>query len=302
MLLTICHRTVYRYGRPVTLLPHRMMLCPRGQHDLRLLTTLLSCTPPAHIEWTQDVFGNLIATASFSEAVETLTIDSRMVVDQSATAWPVFSIAPSAHDFPFAYSTEEVADLGAMREPQYPDAADSVRDWVESFRGPEPIDTLTLLKAINAGILAEFAYVARDEEGTQSPDQTIHSASGSCRDFATLFLEAVRHLGFGARAVSGYLQEAKPGDGAAAQHGATHAWAEVYLPCAGWIAFDPTHARMGGGALIPVAVARSIEQIHPVQGRYTGTPEDFLEMRVDVSVTTGTVLASAFDQPQAPPS
>ena len=95
MLLTICHRTVYRYARPVVLLPHRMMLCPRGQHDLRLLTTLLSCTPTAHVEWTLDVFGNLIATARFSEAVEMLTIDSRMVVDQSATAWPVFNIAPN---------------------------------------------------------------------------------------------------------------------------------------------------------------------------------------------------------------
>jgi len=302
MLLTICHRTVYRYARPVALLPHRMMLCPRGQHDLRLLTTLLSCTPPAHIEWTQDVFGNLIATATFSGAVETLTIDSRMVVDQSATAWPVFSIAPSAHDFPFAYSAEEVADLGALREPQYPDAAHSVRDWVESFRGSEPTDTLTLLKQINAGILAEFAYRARDAEGTQSPDETIHMGSGSCRDFATLFLEAVRHLGFGARAVSGYLQVAEPEDGTAGQHCATHAWAEVYLPCAGWIAFDPTHARMGGAGLIPVAVARSIEQIHPVQGLYTGAPEDFIEMRVEVSVTTGTVLASAFDQPQPLPS
>jgi transglutaminase-like putative cysteine protease len=299
MLLTICHRTVYRYVRPVTLLPHRMMLCPRGQHDLRLLTTLLSCTPPAHIEWTQDVFGNLIATATFSDEVETLTIDSRMVVDQSATAWPVFSIAPSAHHFPFAYSAEEVADLGALREPQYPDAADSVRDWVESFRGSEPIDTLTLLKGINAGILAEFAYCAREAEGTQSPAETIHTASGSCRDFATLFLEAVRHLGFGARAVSGYLQ-ADEFEGVAPQHGTTHAWAEVYLPCAGWIPFDPTHARMGGAGLIPVAVARSIEQIHPVQGLYTGASADFIEMRVEVSVATGTVLASAFDQPLQP--
>src|SRR5688500_7387085 len=108
MLLTICHRTTYRYARPVALLPHRMMLRPRGQHDLRLLTTLLSCTPPAHIEWTQDVFGNFIAIASFEGQADTLTIDSRMVVDQSATAWPVFKIAPSAHQFPFAYSSEEV--------------------------------------------------------------------------------------------------------------------------------------------------------------------------------------------------
>lgn len=303
MLLTICHRTIYRYARPVALLPHRMMLCPRGQHDLRLLTTLLSCTPPAHIEWTQDVFGNLIATATFSDAVETLTIDSRMVVDQSATAWPVFSIAPSAHNFPFAYSADEVADLGSMRDSQYPEAADSVRDWVGTFRVVEPADTLTLLRNINAGILAEFAYCARDAEGTQSPEETIHSRSGSCRDFATLFIEAVRHLGFGARAVSGYIQPYEADrQGGDTQHGATHAWAEVYLPSAGWIAFDPTHARMGGAGLIPVAVARNIGQILPVDGRYTGAPEDFVEMQVEVNVAAGAALVSAFDQPQRSPS
>ena len=115
--------------------------------------------------------------------------------------------------------------------------------------GAEPTDTLTLLKDINAGILAEFAYRAREEEGTQSPDETIHGGGGSCRDFATLFIEAVRILGFGARAVSGYLHMPGSAIDTAGQHGATHAWAEVYLPCAGWIAFDPTHARMGGADL-----------------------------------------------------
>lgn len=285
MLLTICHRTTYRYRRPVALLPHRMMLCPRGQHDLRLLTTLLTCTPPAHIEWTQDVFGNLIATATFTGVTEILTIDSRMAVDHRATAWPVFKIAPSAHSFPFAYSRDEVVDLGPFREPQHPDAEDSVRGWLSSFRSKEPTDTLTLLKAINAGISAQFKYRAREEEGTQAPDNTIHGGSGSCRDFAALFIEAVRQLGFGARAVSGYLHAGVQGDDE--QHGSTHAWAEVYLPCAGWIAFDPTHGRIGGGDLIPVAVARNIEQIRPVEGSYTGAPEDFVSMNIEVKVTPG---------------
>ncbi len=291
MLLTIRHRTIYRYARPVWLQPHRMMLCPRGQHDLRLLTTELRCVPPATIEWTQDVFGNLIATASFAEATQTLTIDSRMVVDHSATAWPVFSIAPSAHHFPFAYSDADVADLGGMRVPHYPQAGTRVRDWVAQFRGAAQTDTLTLLKTINAAIATGLAYRVREEEGTQSPDDTLDRGSGSCRDFATLFIEAVRHLGFGAHAVSGYLQPDSPGD----QHGTTHAWAEVYLPCAGWIPFDPTHGRMGGAGLIPVAIAGNIAQIHPVRGSYVGTPDDFLDMQVEVTVQTSSAPESAFD-------
>jgi len=301
VLLTICHRTVYDYARPVVLRPHRMMLCPRGRHDLRLITTLLSCTPPAHIEWTQDVYGNLIATAAFAGKAEKLTIDSRMVVEQSATTWPMFRIAESARDFPFAYSADEVADLGAMREPQYPEASASVRDWVETFRGAEPTDTLTLLKDINAGILAEFSYRPHETGRAQAPDETIHTAGGSCHDFVTLFIEAVRQLGFGARAVSGYVQpfEAdQPGDGV--YPGSTHAWAEVYLPCAGWIAFDPAHARVGGAGLIPVAVARDVGHIHPVKGHYAGPAEDVVDMRVEVNITAGPALASTFDSLQPP--
>ena len=108
-------------------------------------------------------------------------------------------------------------------------------------------------------------------------------ASGSCRDIAALFIEAARCLGFGARAVSGYLFDPQAN---ADDPGSTHAWAEVYLPGAGWIAFDPTHRRLGGASLIPVAVARSNRQIMPIAGGYVGTPEDFIGMDVAVKVTT----------------
>ena len=143
-------------------------------------------------------------------------------------------------------------------------------------------DTLSLLKDINAGILGPVAYRTRDEEGTQTPLETLALASGSCRDIAALFIAAVRHLGFGARAVSGYLFDPQPN---ADDPGSTHAWAEVYLPGAGWIAFDPTHRRLGGASLIPVAVARSNRQIMPIVGGYGGAPEDFVAMEVAVSVT-----------------
>lgn len=290
MILTISHVTTYRYARAVTLQPHRLMLRPRGQQDLTLKAMSIECSPTASMEWTQDVFGNVIATAAFSEPSDGLTISSRAVVDHSAAEWPVFSIAPSAHQFPFSYSPEEAIDLGALRTPQHVDVAERLKSWVAGFRVAEPRDTLTLLSIVNAAIAQQFSYRARAEEGTQSPGETIAAESGSCRDFATLFIEAVRQLGFGARAVSGYIQPAmEPG---AEQHGATHAWAEVYLPCAGWIAFDPTHARLGGAGLIPVACARTIEQIRPVEGSYIGGADDFLDMSVEVTVKAGTVQST----------
>ena len=127
-----------------------------------------------------------------------------------------------------------------------------------------------------------MVYRTRDEQGTQAPLDTLALGSGSCRDMAALFIEAARALGFGARAVSGYFYDPQ----APADHpGSTHAWAEVFLPGAGWIAFDPTHRRLGGASLIPVAVARSNRQIMPIEGGYSGRPDDFISMAVEVKVT-----------------
>lgn len=281
MRLAIHHRTTYRYVRPVVIQPHRMILRPRGSHDIALLSSSLSCSPVAELEWTQDVFGNLIATGIFSQPASELVITSEFTVEQSAVAWPVFRIAPEAHSFPFTYSSDDIADLGALRIPEHGDPEGRMGGWARAFVSGASTDTLSLLKDLNAGILGSVAYRVRDEEGTQAPLETLALASGSCRDIAALFIEAVRHLGFGARAVSGYLFDAQQ---SADDPGSTHAWAEVYLPGAGWIAFDPTHRRLGGANLIPVAVARSNRQIMPIVGGYIGTPADFLAMDVAVRV------------------
>jgi transglutaminase-like putative cysteine protease len=279
MKLRINHRTTYRYTRPVGLLAHRLILSPRTDQHLRTLSFSIDCSASGSIDWAQDVFGNTIATVTFSEATVELTISSDAVVEQTADPWPVFNIDISAHAYPFAYSSEDKTDLGALAVAT--SSGGRVSDWAGAFVRSRPTDTLSLLKDVNAGILTNVSYRIRDEEGTQTPEQTLELASGSCRDIAALFIEAVRCLGFGARAVSGYLYDphASIDDG-----GSTHAWAEVYLPGAGWIAFDPTHRRVGEACLIPVAFARNNGQIMPVTGGYAGAPEDFVEMDVSVTV------------------
>jgi transglutaminase-like putative cysteine protease len=290
MRLQILHVTTYVYRAPVALLAHRMMLSPRGSHALRPISADLSCEPPAEFEWTQDVFGNLIATASFPDPTAQLVITNRVTVEQTAAAWPILKIAPHAHYYPFDYSHEERTDLGALLVPEHPDPEGRLADWARALVLGGDTDTLSLLQDVNAAARIGMTYVTRDEVGTQPPHLTLDLASGSCRDLATLFIEAVRHLGFPARAVSGYLFDPPiSGDPADRdnQHGATHAWAEVYLPCAGWIAFDPTNGRMGEAHLVPVAVGRSIGQLSPVDGRYIGAADAFLGMRVEVTVSAG---------------
>ena len=278
MKLKIHHTTIYRYARAVMLKPHRLLLCPRGSHVVSVQTRSIVCQPTADIAWTQDVFSNLIATATFQQPTAELGITSEAIVDQTAAAWPVFQIAPDAHAYPFHYPAEDVRDIGALRAPE---PGGPVETWARAFVRSVPTDTLSLLKDVNAGVLDSVVYRIRDEEGTQSAAETLTKASGSCRDIAELFIQSVRHLGFGARAVSGYLFDP---DASSGDHGSTHAWAEVYLPDAGWIAFDPTQRRVGEANLIPVAVARSNQQIMPVTGSFVGAPEDFVSMSVAVSV------------------
>jgi transglutaminase-like putative cysteine protease len=281
MQFEIQHTTVYRYARPVSLEEHRLLLFPRGSHDVRVLASSLRCTPEADLHWSQDVFGNVVATAMFGEAAKELVIDSHVTVEQCAPTWPVYQIAPAAHSYPFVYSHAEFVDLGGYLAPQHEDANRAISDWARAHVYSSPTDTLSLLKDINNSILGSVKYRTRDEAGTQSPIETLSLLSGSCRDIAALFIDAVRHLGFGARAVSGYLfdPDVLPHDA-----GSTHAWAEVYLPAAGWIAFDPTHQRVGLANLVPTAVGRCNNQIMPVSGGYFGSAEDFLEMDVRVSV------------------
>jgi transglutaminase-like putative cysteine protease len=148
-----------------------------------------------------------------------------------------------------------------------------------------PTDTLSLLKDLKAGVAQRVQYQSREIEGTQSPNETLDRGWGSCRDFAVLFAESARKLGFGARLVSGYLHDPNHHLLGSAEAGSTHAWAEVFVPGAGRITFDPTNRSVGGRDLTPVAVARDISQCTPVSGSFFGPSDSFLSMGVTVSVT-----------------
>jgi transglutaminase-like putative cysteine protease len=284
--LRIHHRTSYRFAEPVTLWPHRLLLRPRESRDLRLVSSNVTVTPAATLSWAQDVFGNSIATASFQTKADHLVIDSVAEIRLDAAAWPVFPISGSAISYPFRYEDDEWTDLGALATPQYPDPAGRLKAWARGFIRGSPTDTLSLLKDLSAGVAAKVRYQSRDDEGTQTPVQTLDRGWGSCRDFAVLFAEATRTLGFGARIVSGYLHNPDQQGIGSAGAGSTHAWAEVYVPGAGWITFDPTNRSVGGFNLIPVAVGRDIRLIMPVTGSFHGMTNAFQGMSVEVQVSS----------------
>jgi transglutaminase-like putative cysteine protease len=142
---------------------------------------------------------------------------------------------------------------------------------------------MAMLRAMTRGIRDEIAYARRPEKGVQTPDETLHSRRGSCRDLAVLMMEGARSLGVASRFVSGYIYT--PGRSGLVGGGATHAWMQAYLPGAGWIDFDPTNSIIGNRNLIRVAVAWAPEYVLPLWGTYIGPPGAFVSMDVDVSVT-----------------
>ena len=287
-LLTIHHKTEYRYTHPVAFGEHRIMLRPRDGHDLRVLSGSLEIAPPPmSLRWIHDVFGNSVAIATFDERAETLTFISTTTVEHNPA--DEFALTPDdpAYFYPFTYNNEEFPDLVQFIKPQYGDPNGELATWALNFLDAEgPTPTFNILSGMTHGIRKAFSYRKRHEHGTQHPLDTLQTKSGTCRDYALFMIEALRRLGIAARFVSGYI--AVPGDRAHGYvgGGSTHAWVQVYLPSAGWIEFDPTNGIVGTRDLIRVAVARDPRQAIPLHGTYLGSADAFVGMEINIKVVS----------------
>jgi transglutaminase-like putative cysteine protease len=287
----ITHTTVYRYAKPVTFGEHRVMFRPRESHDLRVLATDLEVSPDALVRMIQDPYSNSVALVQpLGEATE-LKIVCSFTIEHAHSNNLELPLSPSAEFFPFAYSVDERFDLEHYLRPHHDDPDGKLTAWARQFiRTDGPTGTRDLLVQMNQHIRDELTYIARDEEGTQSPLITLARGSGSCRDFALLMMEAARRLGVATRFVSGYLYDpsldaaAEEGDANVVGAGSTHAWLQAYLPGAGWVPFDPTNNLLGGYHLVRVGVSRDPKQAAPISGSWYGEPDAYLGLDVEVHV------------------
>jgi transglutaminase-like putative cysteine protease len=291
--LTIHHKTVYRYARPVAFGEHRIMLRPRDGHDLRVLSGELRIEPqPMSLRWIHDVFGNSVAIATFDERSDRLSFTWTATVEHNPAE--AFGLTPDDHAYfyPFSYDEDEFPDLREFITPHYGDPNGELSAWARKFLDAEaPTPTFKILSQMTHGIREAFAYRKRHEQGTQHPLDTLQTGSGTCRDYALLMIEALRRLGIAARFVSGYLFV--PADGSYLGGGSTHAWVQVYLPNAGWIEFDPTNGIVGTRDLIRVAVARDPHQAIPLHGAYLGPADAFIGMEVGIRVVPAELAVEA---------
>jgi len=270
IVFDISHVTEYRYAKPVGFGEHRLMFRPRDSHDLRVLATDLKVDPEAvGVRMIQDVYSNSIALVQPRSPADRLRLTCLFTVEATGSRPLELPLSPGALEYPFEYSAEDRIALQHYLAPYY-DADAMLMSWARSFiRNDGPTGSRELLVEMTQAIRNSMSYQPRGEEGVQAP------------------IEAVRRLGYAARFISGYVYT--PGLDAAAPSkataGATHAWLQVYLPGAGWLAFDPTNNLIGGTDLIRVGVARHASLASPVSGSWQGVTSDYLGMTVDVQVT-----------------
>ncbi|MFT4907788.1 MAG: transglutaminase-like putative cysteine protease [Oleispira sp.] len=276
----IIHRTYYNYTNTVTLGAHELLLRPREGHDLRIESFELKITPSAKVYWHRDVEGNSVAVANFTRPAQQLTVESEVIIQQYNESPLDFIVADYAINYPFSYDEADQFLLSPYRVLPDQETRELLNNWIFNvWKSHEQIQTYTLLQRLTETIYNTLVYKVREEPGVQSVKETLSLGSGSCRDFALLFMEAVKCLGLASRFVSGYLYAPLM----SSQVGSTHAWAEVYLPGGGWKGFDPTIGDIVGTDHIPVAVSRLAEAVPPISGSYAGSAESQLDVGVWVS-------------------
>jgi transglutaminase-like putative cysteine protease len=265
------HTTRYRYDRPVLLSPQTIRLRPAPHTRTPILSFSLRVTPAQHfLNWQQDPQGNYLARVVFPERTRELVVDVDLTAQLVVVNPFDFFLEPDAEAFPFAYEPgllHELAPFLAV-EPMGP----RLRTWMDRV-DRRPRRTIDFLVDLNQRLQREIEYVIRMEPGVQPCEETLERGRGSCRDTAWLMVQALRNLGIAARFASGYLIQLRPDvaalDGpSGATHDFTdlHAWAEAYLPGAGWIGFDPTSGLLAGEGHIPLACAPEPTSAAPIAG------------------------------------
>lgn len=279
--LRIIHETRYRYRRPVSFGPHRLILRPREGHDLQIERMRLTIAPQATVRWSRDIFGNTVGLATLAEAGNELLIVSDIWLRRGEVP-KLDRIDVPLVSYPVRYEPLESTLVAAYLVPVYPDEAPRISAWASGVVEASEHDAARIVSLLNRRVRETIRYNRRDEKGVQSPLETLRMGSGSCRDMATLLMEGCRALGIASRFSSGYLDC----EASLAGRASTHAWAEVYLSGRGWCGFDPTLGQETSEKHIAIGLSNHPRGVMPITGSFLGSSFDYVGMEVSVTCQT----------------
>ena len=266
--IALLHRTGYQYAKPVSLGPQVIQLRPAPHCRTPILSYSLNITPSDRIlNWQLDPHSNHVARVLFPSKTSEFSVEVNLVADLTPINPFAFYIEPGFDTYPFVYPPELARDLLSYTAPEA--AGPSLKGFVDALPR-EPQNTVSFIIELNRRVRDAVGYTTRLEHGVQTPEQTLNLRSGSCRDSAWLLVQIFRHLGIAARFVSGYLIQLRSDDptedGPKKDSADLHAWAEVFLPGAGWVGLDPTSGLLAAEGHIPLACTPTASQAAPIGG------------------------------------
>jgi len=281
MEIKITHETEYTYQSEVFLEPHYFRFKPRETPYAALKSFRLHISPePTGISEQTDAENNTVHFSWYNGMYTQLSIRAVSILAIKPYNPFNFLLSPASHNqLPFSYSD----NLKYLLKPclETTSISKALKKYAEEIRSASNADTLAFLSELTIRIHKDFVLEIREIGEPYQPDETFELKRGSCRDFAWMQIQVLRHFGIASRFASGYFYiEAED------PKFELHGWTEIFLPGAGWIGYDPSNGIRTTNMYFPVCSSANFRNTMSVSGSVRGDAVSTLKTKLAIETLT----------------